>query len=84
MNKKEKTIYTAAVIEDLLDKSLEITGNPDECFKLIKTDPSDVLFMRKGEQRNIASMIYVCLQTIEFAAMEVRYTQNGFKIKFII
>lgn len=84
MNKKEKTIYTAAVIEDLLDRSLELTGDPEKSFELIQFDPDDIIFMRESRQRDISATIYACLNSIEFKALAAKYTRNGFKIKFII
>jgi hypothetical protein len=84
MNKKEKTIYTAAVIEDLLDKSLELTEDPEKSFELIKFSPDDIIFMHDGELRYIAAMIYACLNAIEFNAVKAEFTKNGFEIKFII
>jgi hypothetical protein len=84
MNKKQKTIYVTAVIEDLLDRSLELTEDPEKSFELIKFSPDDIIFMHDGELRNISAMIYTSLNAIEFQAMEAIFTEKGFKIKFII
>ncbi len=76
MTENQKSIYVAATIEDLLDKSLILTNNCDDSLDLIKFDPQDVLFMRNGELKSIAAMLYVCVNSLQYRMMKVNLKKD--------
>jgi len=84
MTEEQKAIYVAATMEDLLDKSLILTNDCDDSLDLIKFDPEDVLFMRGGELKSIAAMLYVCVNSLQYKMMKVRYKEGYFKVEITI
>ncbi|MDN5305557.1 MAG: hypothetical protein PWQ53_216 [Bacteroidota bacterium] len=84
MTENQKSIYVAATIEDLLDKSLILTNNCDDSLDLIKFDPQDVLFMRNGELKSIAAMLYVCVNSLQYKMMKVKFKEGYFKVEITI
>ena len=84
MTEEQKAIYVAATMEDLLDKSLILTNDCDDSLDLIKFDPEDVLFMRGGELKSIAAMLYVCVNSLQYKMMKVRYKEGYFNVEITI
>lgn len=84
MTDEQKAIYVAATMEDLLDQSLILTNNCDDSLALIKFDPEDVLFMRGGELKLIAAMLYVCINSLQYRMMKVKFKEGYFKVEITI
>jgi sugar diacid utilization regulator len=84
MGENQKAIYVAATMEDLLDKSLILTNNCDDSLDLIKFDPQDVLFMRNGELKSIAAMLYVCVNSLQYRMMKVKFKEGYFNVEITI
>ncbi len=84
MTKKQQSIYVAAIIGDLLDRSMAITHDYSDSFDLIKFNPDDILIIRDRDLRAISALIFVCVHSLKYKEMEVRYTNKGFKVKFKI
>jgi len=84
MTENQKSIYVAATIEDLLDKSLILTNNCDDSIDLSKYDPHDILFRRGGELKSIAAMLYVCVNSLQYRMMKVRYKEGYFNVEITI
>ena len=84
MTKKQQSIYIAAIIGDLLDRSMAITRDYSDSFDLIKFNPNDILIVRDRDLRAISALIFVCVYALKYKEMEVKYTNKGFKVKFKI
>ena len=78
---KKKT--TAKQLEKLLNRAQRITGNYLDALILTEMQPDDILSMQNTKLQEIASMIYVCNESLRFTPHEVVYNANGFKVEII-
>ena len=77
------TKKVAKQFEQLLNRAQKITGNYLDTLDLTEMQPDDILSMQDTKLREIASMIYVCNESLRFTPHEVVYNANGFKVEII-
>ena len=71
------TKKVAKQFEQLLNRAQKITGNYLDTLDLTEMQPDDILSMQNTKLQEIASMIYVCNESLRFTPHEVVYNANG-------
>ena len=84
MTKEQLVTYAEAMIAEVLDRSLFITLDPKASLALIKSDPTEIVFMRDHHLQLFAALLFVLTSAVNCKKVDAEYKDGDFKVEITI
>jgi len=84
MTNEQLVTYAAAMIAEVLDRSMNLTLNPEASLALIKNDAIEIAFMRDHHLQLFAALIYVLINAVHCKEIKAKYEEGDFKVEITI
>jgi len=76
--------YAEAMIAEILYRSLFITLDPKASLALIKSNPTEIAFMRDHHLQLFAALIFVLTNAVNCKKVDAEYKDGDFTVKITI
>jgi len=84
MTEKQLKTYAEAMIAETLCRSMAVTLNPEASLALIKSNPTEIAFMRDHHLQLFAALIFVLTNTVNCKKIDAEYKDGDFTVKITI
>jgi hypothetical protein len=84
MTEEQKKTFAESMIAEALYRSMAITLDPKASLALIKSDPTEIIFMRDHHLQLFAALLFVLTSAVNCTKVDAEYKDGDFTVKITI